>query len=78
MARHTKASARYLVEEILHTGKERFTLKIQREVVELGKKLSNTAAGAYVDEALIEQAKEHQEEMKVLMEEQDRARKKRK
>lgn len=75
---NTKVSARCLVDEILHMGKERFTPKIQHEVVELGKKLSDTDAGAYISAALIDQAKKHQEEMTALMEEQDRAQRKRK
>ena len=75
---NTKESARYLVEKILKTGKETFTPKIQHEVVEQGKKLSDTDAGAFIDEALIEQAKKHQEEVNALREEQERARKMRK
>ena len=42
-----------------------------------GKKLSQTDAGAFIEEALAKQAKEHKEEMKSLKEEQERARKKR-
>lgn len=75
---YTEGSAQCLVEEILRTGKERFTPKIQHEVVELGKKLSDTDAGASIDEALVELAKKYQEDLKALMEEQDRALRKRK
>lgn len=75
---NTKDSARYLVEKIFKMGTERFTPKIQQETVEQGKKLSDTDAGAFIDEALIEQAKIHEEEMKALREEQERARRMRK
>ena len=74
---NTEASAQSLVEELLHTGSKGFTPKIQREVVVEGKKLSQTDAGAFIEEALAKQAKEHKEEMKSLKEEQERARKKR-
>ena len=74
---NTEASARSLVEELLHTGNKSFTPKIQREVVVEGKMLSQTDAGAFIEEALAKQAKEHKEEMKSLKEEQERARKKR-
>ena len=74
---NTRESARYLVEEIFHTGKDRFTPQIQQEVKQ-GKKLSDTDAGAFINEALNKQAEKHQEEVKALLEEQDRARKKRK
>ena len=46
---------------------------MQYEVVEQKKNLSETDAGAYIDKTLIEQAKKHQEEMKALLEERDRA-----
>ena len=75
---NTKESARYLVEKILQTGEETFIPRIQHEVVEQGKKLSDTDAGAFIDEALIEQAKKHQKELDGLREEQDRARRMRK
>ena len=75
---NTKDIARYLVEKIFQTGTERFTPKIQQEVVKERKKLSDTDAGAFIDEALIEQAKKHAEEVKNLREEQERARRKRK
>lgn len=74
---NTEASARSLVEELLHTGNKSFIPKIQREVVEEGKNLSQTDAGAFIEEALARQARDHQEEMKSLLEEQERARKKR-
>ena len=74
---NTEASARYLVEEILHSGQKYFVPKIQYEVVEEKKNLSETDAGAYIDKTLIEQAKKHQEEMKALLEERDRAQKER-
>lgn len=75
---NTKPSARALVEEILDTGKEYITPRIQHEVVELGKNISETEAGAFIDRRLIEQAQRHQQEVEGLMEEQDRARRKRK
>ena len=74
---NTEASARYLVQKILHTGKKNFVPKIQHEVVEENKNLSQTDAGAYIDKTLIEQAKKHQEEMKGLLEERVRAQKER-
>lgn len=74
---NTEASARSLVEELLRTGSDRFTPKIQREVVEEGKSLLQTDAGAFIEEALARQARVHKEEMKSLMEEQERALKKR-
>ena len=75
---NTKESARYLVEKILQTGKETFIPKIQHEVVELGKNVQHTAAGSFINEAINEQAKKHQEEMNALREEQERARRMRK
>ena len=74
---NTKPSARALVEEILNTGKDHITPQIQHEVVELGRNLSETEAGAFIDKRLIELAKRHQEEVEGLMEEQERARRKR-
>ena len=74
---NTEASARSLVEELLRTGSDRFTPKIQREVVEEGKSLLQTDAGAFIEEALARQAKIHKEEMTSLREEQERALKKR-
>ena len=74
---NTEASARSLVEELLHTGNKSFTPRLQREVVEEGKNLSQTDAGAFIEEALARQAEVHKEEMKALMEEQARAQKKR-
>ena len=74
---NTEASARSLVEELLHTGSKSFTPKLQREVVEEGRNLSQTDAGAFIEEALAKQARNHQEEMKALLEEQARAQKER-
>ena len=74
---NTEASARSLVEELLHSGSDSFTPKIQREVVEEHKNLSQTDAGAFIEEALARQAKTHKEEMKALLEEQARAQKER-
>ena len=74
---NTEANARSLVEELLYTGRKGFTPKLQHEVVTEGKTLSQTAAGAFIEEALARQAKIHQEEMKALLEEQERAHKKR-
>ena len=74
---NTKASARALVDEILTTGTEDFTPQIHVEL-EQGKKLSETEAGSYIDQRLIDLAKRHKEEVEGLMEEQDRARRKRK
>ena len=74
---NTEASARSLVQELLNTGSDRFTPKIQREVVEEGKSLWQTDAGAFIEEALARQARLHMEEMKGLVEEQERALKKR-
>ena len=74
---NTEASARSLVQELLRTGSDRFTPQIQREVVEEGKSLWQTDAGAFIDDALARQAKLHVEEMRSLVEEQERALKKR-
>ena len=74
---NTEANARSLVEELLHTGSDRFTPKIQREVVLQGKGLSQTDAGASIEEALARQVKVHQEEMESLREEIGRALKRR-
>ena len=74
---NTEASARSLVEELLQTGSKSFTPKLQREVVEEGKNLSQTGAGAVIDETLARQARDHKEDMKSLLEEQERARKER-
>ena len=73
----TEASARSLVQELLNTGSDGFTPKIQREVVEEGKSLWQTDAGAFIEEALARQARIHMEEMKSLVEEQERAFRKR-
>ena len=70
---NTEASSRSLVEELLHTGSKSFTPKIQREVVVRGEALSQTDAGAFIEEALAMQARNHKEEMKALLEEQARA-----
>lgn len=74
---NTEASARSLVQELLNRGSDGFTPKIQREVVEESKSLWQTDAGAFIEEALAKQARIHMEEMRSLVEEQERALKKR-
>ena len=74
---NTEASARSVVEELLHTGSKGVTPKVQREVVEEGKNLSQTDAGAFIDDALARQARNHKEEMESLLEEQEHAHKER-
>ena len=73
----TEESARSIVQQLLNTGSDGFTPKIQREVVEEGKSLWQTDAGAFIEEALARQARIHMEEMKSLVEEQERAFRKR-
>ena len=75
---NTKAGARFLIEEILRIGEDSITPQIQHEVVELGKPLAETTAGVYINDALIEQAKKHEEDVKALKEEQGFALKERK
>lgn len=73
---NSTASAKFLVEEILQSG-ETFMPQIQREVVD-GKKLSDTDAGAYLNEAIIKLREQHQEEKEALKDEMKRAQKFRK
>ena len=61
---NTAASARDLVEEVLQGG-IRFIPKIQKEVVE-GKKLSDTKAGAFLDEAMKKIQEQHKLEMETI------------
>lgn len=75
--RDTTDSACAIVEKILNMGEEHFTPKIQQEVKQ-GKEIWNTEAGAFIDRALKEQARKHEEELKALVEEQNRALQKRK
>ena len=74
---NTTESACAIVEKILNMGEERFTPKIQQEVKQ-GKEIWDTDAGAFIDRALKEQARKHEEELKALVEEQNRALQKRK
>ena len=74
---NTTESACAIVEKILNVGEEYFTPKIQQEVKQ-GKEIWDTDAGAFIDRALKEQARKHEEELKALVEEQTRALQKRK
>ncbi len=70
------ASAQALVEEILD-GSEKFMPQIQQEVIK-GKKLSETEAGAYLNEEIIAIQKKHQKDQEILREEFKRAQQDRK
>ena len=74
---NTTESACAIVEKILNMGEEGFTPKIQRQVKQ-GKEIYDTDAGAFINRALNEQARKHDEEKKALKEEQNRALQKRK
>ena len=69
-------SAQALVGEILD-GNNEFMPKIQEEVIE-GTKLSDTEAGAYLNEAILALQKKHEEEQRILKEEWERAERHRK
>ncbi|KAL9615846.1 MAG: hypothetical protein Q9204_008653 [Flavoplaca sp. TL-2023a] len=66
------ASAQRLVKKILRLDKK-IVPKIQEEVVH-GKKLADTEAGAYIEQAIARLQKEHEEEKQTLLEEVQRAR----
>lgn len=68
---NSASSAKDLVEEILDGG-QKFVPAIQKEMVQ-GKKLADTAAGAYIEEAIVRLQKEHEGEKKALLEEVQRA-----
>jgi hypothetical protein len=67
--RHTgdEDSALRIVRALL--PQDKVTLQIQRELVDEGKTLADTAAGAFVFENLQRAADQHQEELKLLREE---------
>ncbi|KAL8838636.1 MAG: hypothetical protein Q9170_002044 [Blastenia crenularia] len=69
---NTAASAKELVDEIIDGGQQ-FVPTIQKEVVLQGKKLADTEAGAYIEEAIVRLQKKHDEEKKALLEEVQRA-----
>ena len=69
---NSTASAEVLVEEILDGGQE-FMPKIQQEVVHFGKKLCDTEAGAYLNEALQKQREQQEQEKEALRDEYKRA-----
>ncbi|KAI4267762.1 MAG: hypothetical protein LQ337_008197 [Flavoplaca oasis] len=69
---NSAASAQSLVEEILHL-QEKIVPKIQKEVMD-GKKLADTEAGAYIEEAIARLQTKHEEEKQALLEEVQRAR----
>lgn len=73
---NSTTSATDLVEEILDGG-QKFVPAIQKEMVQ-GKKLADTAAGAYIEEAIVRLQKEHEGEKKALLEEVQRAKQERK
>ncbi|KAL8826199.1 MAG: hypothetical protein Q9191_003951 [Dirinaria sp. TL-2023a] len=64
---NSNASAKSLVEDILYGG-QRFMPKIQEEVVQ-GKKLADTEAGAFINDALNNLQEKYQEEKEALTEE---------
>ncbi|KAL9005339.1 MAG: hypothetical protein Q9188_001880 [Gyalolechia gomerana] len=67
---NSAVSAKELVEEILDCG-QKFVPRIQKEMVR-GKKLSDTAAGPYVEDGIVWLQKKHQGDEKVLLEEVQR------
>lgn len=75
---NSEASAKALVEEILRTGQERFVPKFQEEVAQRGKDLVDTDAGAYLNEKLKKLSEKHEQEKKILRDELDFARGRRK
>lgn len=60
-------SAKELVEEILDCG-QKIVSRIQKEMVR-GKKLSDTAAGPYLEDVIVWLQKKHEGDEKVLLEE---------
>lgn len=71
------ASATALVEKVIHKEQKTFKPKIQEEIIQ-GKKLSDTDAGAVINQAIITLQKEHEKEKKALAEELQMAKKARK
>ena len=68
------ASAQALIEELLQQG-TKFVPTIQREIMVQGKKLSDTDAGAFLDDALNTLKEQHRRERDALIEEVKRAEK---
>ena len=75
---NSEVSAKALVEEILRTGQERFVPKFQEEVAQKGKSLLDTEAGAYLNEEHKKLSEKHEQEKKILRDELDFARGRRK
>ena len=71
---NSTASAQALVEELLREG-TKFVPTIQREMMVTGKKLSDTEAGAFLNEALNTLKKEHREERDAMIKEMEIAEK---